>query len=59
MIELIILTGVFGAGSTVAMKSFEEDGFFVTDNIPFIVAKDFFDGISKILLTNRALSAIL
>lgn len=43
MINLIILTGVFGSGRTLAMKSFEEDGFFTTDNIPVAIAKTFFE----------------
>lgn len=47
MIDLIILTGVYGSGRTVAMKSFEEDGFFITDNIPFMIAKNLFDSIIK------------
>ena len=43
MTELIIFTGVSGGGKTLAMQHFEESGFFVTDNIPVVVIKDFFD----------------
>lgn len=47
MTELIIFTGVSGGGKTLAMQHFEESGFFVTDNIPVIVIKNFFDEINK------------
>lgn len=47
MINLVIVTGVYGAGKTLAAQSFEEAGFYVTDNIPLEVAKSYFDTIEK------------
>lgn len=47
MVELIILTGVYGAGKTVAMQSFEEAGYYVTDNIPVDVVDGYFKAIEK------------
>lgn len=47
MIDLIILTGVYGAGRTVAMKNFEEDEYFTMDNLPLSIAKVFFDNCVK------------
>lgn len=32
--ELIIITGMSGAGKTVAIQSFEDLGFFTIDNLP-------------------------
>lgn len=47
MTELIIFTGVSGGGKTLAMQCFEESGYFVTDNIPNVVIKQFFDEIQN------------
>lgn len=47
MIELLILTGVLGAGRTVAMQAFEEGGYSVTDNIPIEVIDRYFDAIEE------------
>ena len=47
MIELVIVTGVYGAGKTSAAQAFEEAGFYVTDRIPLGVVDAFFDEISK------------
>ena len=47
MTELIIFTGVSGGGKTLAMQCFEESGYFVTDNIPDVVMKQFFDEIQN------------
>ena len=32
--ELVIITGMSGAGKTVAIQSFEDLGFFCIDNLP-------------------------
>ena len=32
--ELVIVTGMSGAGKTVAMQSFEDLGYFCVDNMP-------------------------
>ena len=40
MIELVIITGVYGAGKTTSVLSFEEAGYFITDNIPVGVVDD-------------------
>lgn len=47
MTELIIFTGVSGGGKSLAMQCFEESGYFVTDNIPNVVMKQFFDEIQN------------
>ena len=33
-IQLVIITGMSGAGKTVAIQSFEDLGFFCVDNLP-------------------------
>lgn len=43
MIELNIITGISGAGKSSALYTFEENGFFVTDNVPFDVVKPLFE----------------
>lgn len=47
MIKLVILTGVYGAGKTLAVQSFEEAGYFITDNVPVSVADKYFEEIIK------------
>lgn len=34
VVELVIITGMSGAGKTVAVHSFEDLGYFCVDNIP-------------------------
>ena len=33
-IQLVVVTGMSGAGKTVAMQSFEDLGYFCVDNMP-------------------------
>ena len=33
-LELVVITGMSGAGKTVAMQSFEDMGYFCVDNMP-------------------------
>ena len=47
MIELVIVTGAYGAGKTLAAQAFEEAGFYVTDRIPLEVVDSYFDEIAK------------
>ena len=47
MIELVIVTGAYGAGKSLAAQAFEEAGFYVTDRIPLEVVDAYFDEISK------------
>lgn len=47
MIELVILTGVYGAGKTSAIQCFEEAGYFVSDNIPAAVVDSYLNEIEK------------
>lgn len=47
MIELNIITGISGAGKSSALYTFEENGFFVTDNVPFDVVKPLFETYTK------------
>ena len=47
MIELDIITGIGGAGKSSALYTFEENGFFVTDNVPFEVVEKLFETYRK------------
>lgn len=47
MVNLIIVTGVLGAGKTTAAQAFEEAGYFVTDNVPLEVADAYFAELAK------------
>ena len=47
MIELVIVTGVYGAGKTSAAQAFEEAGFYVTDNVPLEVVDSYFTEIAR------------
>ena len=47
MIEVVIVTGVYGSGKSTALYTFEEAGYYVVDNIPVAVVKSFFDTVSK------------
>lgn len=47
MVKLVIITGVAGAGKTLAMQAFEEAGYFITDNIPVSVVDGYFNEISN------------
>lgn len=41
-IQLVIITGMSGAGKTVAIQSFEDLGFFCVDNLPPYIATEIF-----------------
>lgn len=41
MIQLLIITGMSGAGKTIAVKSFEEMGYFCVDNLPPVLVSKF------------------
>lgn len=47
MVNLVIVTGVLGAGKTTAAQAFEEAGYFVTDNVPLEVADAYFAELAK------------
>ena len=47
MIDLVIITGVSGAGKSTALTAFEESGYYVVDNIPLAVAENLFEEFSK------------
>jgi len=47
MIDLVIVTGVYGAGKTTCAQAFEEAGYFVTDNVPLEVVDAYFLEIEK------------
>ena len=47
MIDLVIISGVYGAGKTNAIQAFEEAGYFITDNIPVGVVDNYFSEIAK------------
>ena len=45
MIQLVLITGVSGAGKSSALYYFEENGYYVTDNLPIEVIPSFFETI--------------
>ena len=47
MIQLVIVTGVYGAGKTSAVLAFEEGGYFITDHVPVEVVDTYFSEIAK------------
>ena len=47
MINLVIISGVYGAGKTTAIQAFEEAGYFITDNVPVGVVDSYFSEIAK------------
>jgi len=47
MIELVIVTGAYGAGKSLAAQAFEEAGFYVTDRIPLEVVDSYLNEILK------------
>jgi len=47
MNDLVIITGVYGAGKTTAIQAFEEAGYFITDNIPVGAVDSYFNEIAK------------
>ena len=47
MIDLVIVTGAYGAGKSLAGQAFEEAGYYVTDRIPLQVVDSYFEQISK------------
>ena len=47
MIELVIVTGAYGAGKSLAAQAFEEAGFYVTDRIPLEVVDAYLNEIEK------------
>ena len=50
-LELVVITGMSGAGKTVAMQSFEDMGYFCVDNMPPSLLPKFL-GISKKIRKN-------
>lgn len=47
MIDLVIVSGVYGAGKTSAIQAFEEGGYYITDNIPVGAVESYFSEIAK------------
>ena len=47
MLDLVIITGVYGAGKTTAVLAFEEAGYYITDNIPVEAVDAYFSVIEK------------
>lgn len=47
MINLVIVTGAYGAGKSLAAQAFEEAGYYVTDRIPVGVVDTYFKEIIK------------
>ena len=47
MVDLVIVTGAYGAGKSLAAQAFEEAGYYVTDRIPLGVVDTYFDELEK------------
>ena len=47
MIDLVIVSGVYGAGKTSAIQAFEEAGYFITDNIPVGAVESYFSVVAS------------
>ena len=47
MINLVIVSGVYGAGKSTCARAFEEAGYYVTDNVPVEVVDTYFTEIAK------------
>ena len=47
MIDLMIITGVYGAGKTTCLRAFEDGGYFITDNVPVGVVDAYFCELAK------------
>lgn len=47
MINLVIITGISGAGKSVCLQTFEEAGYYVVDNIPSAAAEKLFEIFKK------------
>ncbi len=52
--ELVIVTGISGAGKASALKAFEDLGFHCVDNLPLELLLNFADLVSKSAEVNRA-----
>lgn len=52
--ELVIVTGISGAGKASALKAFEDLGFHAVDNLPLELLPDFADLVGKSAEINRA-----
>ncbi|MCD6160119.1 MAG: RNase adapter RapZ [Kosmotoga sp.] len=53
--NLIILTGMSGAGKTSALKFLEDFGFFSVDNVPLTVFRDFYEILKRKEMDNLAI----
>ncbi|KXH79279.1 RNase adapter RapZ [Sporosarcina sp. HYO08] len=58
-IELVIITGMSGAGRTVAMQSFEDLGFYCIDNLPPELLATFLDLMTKSENKMRRIAAVM
>lgn len=58
-IELVIITGMSGAGKTVAMQSFEDLGFYCIDNLPPALLVTFLDLMTKSENRMRRIAAVM
>ncbi|MCM0598227.1 RNase adapter RapZ [Periweissella fabalis] len=52
--EIVIITGMSGAGKTIAMQAFEDMGFLTTDNLPIALLGQFF----KMLEANTSVQKV-
>ena len=57
--ELVIITGMSGAGKTVAMQSFEDLGFYCIDNLPPELLVTFLDSTMKSDKPMRRIAAVM
>ena len=51
--QIVIITGMSGAGKTIAMQAFEDMGFLTTDNLPATLLPQFFNMVRTTPTVNR------
>ena len=52
-LELVVITGMSGAGKTVAMQSFEDMGYFCVDNMPPSLLPKFWELVKEYWKINK------
>ncbi|WP_277673865.1 RNase adapter RapZ [Piscibacillus halophilus] len=59
VVELVIITGMSGAGKTVAVQSFEDMGYFCVDNLPPTLLPKFLELMKENPEDNRKLAVVM
>ena len=53
--QLVIITGMSGAGKTIALKTMEDMGYYCADNVPILLIPNFVELIEKSVSSNAAI----